>query len=607
MAMMRDEAAGEVIKNPYDQRCKMYRCQYRGSPCVLKQFTFQSPLEAIDVQNEVEVQRSLEGLAICSVIDYDSDGRTWATIHLESMNCDLLQEIERRRTSQSHWSDEELMGHFYRLINTFAEAQKRGVCHRDIKPQNIFLKDGQLYVSGFGCAKQMKAETTSTVKGSPYFLSPELKEAYFELVSGKPAVTTYNPFRSDVYSLGLTFLFMCLLRQSNELLQLDALKRATQMIVSDLQRAEAIKQLLMEMLSVDFCSRPDFMRLAEILQIEALPPTQYQDTALSNSAPETYEGAYSDSPYTYTDSLASTVTQDYIDAEVLPRLNSGDLSQVEYALQSALEVGLSFTCLCWRPCQCCVCSTQYSLSFPNSYSENLLWLCSEACQAQYYSFTSQSLSAPTPQISNCSVCGQCFIPTASSQDSICSLTCKQQIAPQTAHTPQALLRPPRQTQGTRPIEQRPFVQPVEEEKKRATRPKTALKRKPNHIPTQPSVKLGNDKLEALPKDFSAKCFMCFEVKVIKRRCQGSTMMGKGFVIHIYCELCAIELKGKCRNCSYKSSDKIPCFTCHKLSTEVTRCTGIVIKDEYVVHTYCLKCVKPTCGECKPLPNKKPRP
>ncbi|MEW6359205.1 MAG: SUMF1/EgtB/PvdO family nonheme iron enzyme [Planctomycetota bacterium] len=79
-----------------------------------------------------------------------------------------------------------------------AFAHKRGVIHRDVKPDNIMIDtEGRVMISDFGLAKSVTEETgltlTGQIVGTPFYMSPEQCD-------GKTADT-----RSDIYSLGVSF------------------------------------------------------------------------------------------------------------------------------------------------------------------------------------------------------------------------------------------------------------------------------------------------------------------------------------------------------------------------------------------------------------------
>lgn len=83
------------------------------------------------------------------------------------------------------------------LTSAVSEAHKRGIIHRDIKPQNIIVKsDGTLKILDFGIATakgSVQLTQANNVMGSVHYLAPELAK-------GEPA-----SFQSDIYALGVVF------------------------------------------------------------------------------------------------------------------------------------------------------------------------------------------------------------------------------------------------------------------------------------------------------------------------------------------------------------------------------------------------------------------
>lgn len=83
------------------------------------------------------------------------------------------------------------------LTSAVSEAHKRGIIHRDIKPQNIIVKsDGSLKILDFGIATakgSVQLTQANNVMGSVHYLAPELAK-------GESA-----SFQSDIYALGVVF------------------------------------------------------------------------------------------------------------------------------------------------------------------------------------------------------------------------------------------------------------------------------------------------------------------------------------------------------------------------------------------------------------------
>ena len=70
---------------------------------------------------------------------------------MEAAQCDWENEIRNRNQYQAYYTEEELMKILLNLSTTLASLQKMGICHRDVKPQNIlcFGKDNYKLTSKY--------------------------------------------------------------------------------------------------------------------------------------------------------------------------------------------------------------------------------------------------------------------------------------------------------------------------------------------------------------------------------------------------------------------------------------------------------------------------
>ena len=90
---------------------------------------------------------------------------------------------------------EEAIDIMIQLTGATAEAHRRGIIHRDIKPQNVIVKsDGSIKMLDFGIALakgSMQLTQANNVMGSVHYLAPELARGQ----SASP--------QSDIYALGI--------------------------------------------------------------------------------------------------------------------------------------------------------------------------------------------------------------------------------------------------------------------------------------------------------------------------------------------------------------------------------------------------------------------
>jgi protein kinase-like protein len=89
------------------------------------------------------------------------------------------------------------------LLGALGAAHAMGVVHRDVKPANVFLRDGRALLGDFGIARWREEQgehaftTPGELIGTPRYMAPEQRD-------GLPATT-----RTDVYAAGLVIWETC--------------------------------------------------------------------------------------------------------------------------------------------------------------------------------------------------------------------------------------------------------------------------------------------------------------------------------------------------------------------------------------------------------------
>jgi eukaryotic-like serine/threonine-protein kinase len=117
----------------------------------------------------------------------------------------LVMELLDGETLEARWERkgrlpaEEVALLTYQLLDVLAAAHAKGIVHRDVKPENLFLtRERVLKVLDFGVARLLEGSVSATrsggILGTPAFMAPEQ-------VLGK---TNAVDAQSDVWSIGAT-------------------------------------------------------------------------------------------------------------------------------------------------------------------------------------------------------------------------------------------------------------------------------------------------------------------------------------------------------------------------------------------------------------------
>ncbi len=139
---------------------------------------------------ESQASASLSHQNIAQIYDVgEEEGMHY--IVMEYLEGKTLKQYMNEKGGRLSWR--EASNFSMQICRALEHAHSKHVVHRDIKPQNIIITDGnKLKVADFGIARAANNSTTvNTAVGSAHYLSPE------------QARGGYTDHRSDIYSLGV--------------------------------------------------------------------------------------------------------------------------------------------------------------------------------------------------------------------------------------------------------------------------------------------------------------------------------------------------------------------------------------------------------------------
>jgi hypothetical protein len=187
---------------------------------------------------------------------------------MEMCDKDFEKEIKTRSRYYLFYTESELQSIMLQLITALASLQKNHITHRDIKPQNILVVNGQYKLCDFGEIRVMQREgiVVQRVRGSELYMSPIL----FYGLRSKRMQVRHNTYKSDVFSLGMCLFFAAGLsyRGPVEIREVSDMKKKEEILNRRLSSRYSKKliNILHLMLQTKEVDRPDFILLKKQLK-----------------------------------------------------------------------------------------------------------------------------------------------------------------------------------------------------------------------------------------------------------------------------------------------------------------------------------------------------
>lgn len=238
--------------------------------------------------NELNVQdfnalKTLSHSYIISVFDYFEDENNFYLILEYCENGSLSSLIKSGQIT----SKDEMTFYMKKLADVIHFCHSKGIAHRDIKPSNVLLDSyGRPKLIDFGICEMLYFNTDNTQNDdNSYYLARKkgnvktIRKFFGSAPYLAPEIVlkeTYDPFASDVWSLGVTFYELVTgslpwSTQSEKILN-DAICQASISFPNSVPNP--MQQLIRLMIQVDPASRPTMKSIAgcSLFQVE-IPST----------------------------------------------------------------------------------------------------------------------------------------------------------------------------------------------------------------------------------------------------------------------------------------------------------------------------------------------
>ena len=175
--------------------------------------------------------------------------------------------IKLRSKAKSYYKEKELISILSQIVSTMIYLKKHNIVHRDIKPENILISNNIYKLSDFGEAKITNNLIKShSLRGTDIYMSPIL----YNKLKNKERKAEHDPYKSDVYSLGICFLYASELN-FNTVKSIRGLKYQglVDILVKKMMKkkySETFVDIILNMIRIDEKERIDLYELNKLIK-----------------------------------------------------------------------------------------------------------------------------------------------------------------------------------------------------------------------------------------------------------------------------------------------------------------------------------------------------
>ena len=262
----------QLGEGTYGTIYSVYNKKEKGKEFALKKIIAKSVSEIMSFIKEFELVYSCDHPNIMKIYGFCLrilDNTTFAIyVLMEKSKYDWDKEIKIHLSNRRYYTEKELINILKQLCEALLFLKtKLNISHRDIKPQNVLVFNGDVYkLADFGEAKEIKiSKKLNTLRGTELYMSPIL----YEGLKHDKSNVSHDSFKSDVFSLGFCFLYAAglnfnLLYQARDITNNDTLNNIINDHLSKLYSKNFVL-LVSLMLKIDESKRIDFKDILEFI------------------------------------------------------------------------------------------------------------------------------------------------------------------------------------------------------------------------------------------------------------------------------------------------------------------------------------------------------
>ena len=171
----------------------------------------------------------------------------------------LVRDMGNRKASGKPYNPSELREIVSQIASALQHMKDRNFAHRSVSPYSIFVKKNQAVLGNFGTISSLHDMTArSSIEGYAYYSSPAIISANQQ---GQTEVS-HNAYQSDVYSLGITMLEMCVISTGGDFFDHVLSREEIERHIAKLQLPSDLQSILIGMLDANETER---MTTAEVI------------------------------------------------------------------------------------------------------------------------------------------------------------------------------------------------------------------------------------------------------------------------------------------------------------------------------------------------------